>query len=197
MASISLKCHFLRETTWTTYLILNTGTSLSGHSWSPSPHSILFHSNCHLQTLHFQFAYYICEPAAPTRMKSSPGQGFLYIHGSQHLRLKQVCWINKQNHKALSRASQVVQRERICLPSQEMQEMQIQSLDWEDPLEEEMATHSSFLPGKFHGQRTHTKYWVLCLDHSKCVEALIVFITIDWLEACIQGPNVKQTCNRF
>ena len=31
---------------------------------------------------------------------------------------------------------------RICLP---MQEMQVQSLGWEDPLEEEMATHSSIL----------------------------------------------------
>ena len=31
---------------------------------------------------------------------------------------------------------------RICLP---MQEMQVQSLGWEDPLEEEMATHSSNL----------------------------------------------------
>ena len=26
-----------------------------------------------------------------------------------------------------------------------MQEMRVQSLDWEDPLEEEMATHSSIL----------------------------------------------------
>ena len=42
-----------------------------------------------------------------------------------------------------------------------MQETRVQSLGWEDPLEEEMATHSSilastpvFLPGKFHGQRS-------------------------------------------
>ena len=28
---------------------------------------------------------------------------------------------------------------------QEMQEIQVQSLDWEDPLEEEIATHSSIL----------------------------------------------------
>ena len=34
------------------------------------------------------------------------------------------------------------------------QEMQVQSLGWEDLLEEEMATHSIFLPGKFHGQRS-------------------------------------------
>ena len=27
----------------------------------------------------------------------------------------------------------------------QMQEMQVQSLGWEDPLEEEMATHSSIL----------------------------------------------------
>ena len=28
---------------------------------------------------------------------------------------------------------------------EELQEMQVQSLGWEDPLEEEMATHSSIL----------------------------------------------------
>ena len=33
-----------------------------------------------------------------------------------------------------------------------MQETQVQSLSWEDPLEKEMATHSVFLPGKFHGE---------------------------------------------
>ena len=30
----------------------------------------------------------------------------------------------------------------------------VQSLGWEDPLEKEMATHSVFLPGKYHGQRS-------------------------------------------
>ena len=31
---------------------------------------------------------------------------------------------------------------------QKAQEMQVRSQGWEDPLEWEMATHSSFLPGK-------------------------------------------------
>ena len=35
-----------------------------------------------------------------------------------------------------------------------MQETQVQSLDQEDPLEEEMATHSSVLAWKIHGQRS-------------------------------------------
>ena len=35
--------------------------------------------------------------------------------------------------------------ERICLPTQEMQETWFQSLGQEDPLEEEMATRSSIL----------------------------------------------------
>ena len=35
--------------------------------------------------------------------------------------------------------------ERICLPMQATQEMFVQSLDQEDPLEEEMATYSSIL----------------------------------------------------
>ena len=34
-----------------------------------------------------------------------------------------------------------------------MQEMQIQSLSWEDPLGKEMAPTSVFLPGKSHGLR--------------------------------------------
>ena len=34
---------------------------------------------------------------------------------------------------------------KICLPVQEMQEMWVRSLGWEDPLEEEMATQSTIL----------------------------------------------------
>ena len=36
---------------------------------------------------------------------------------------------------------------------QEMQEAWVQCLGWEDLLEEGVAPHSVFLPGKFHGQR--------------------------------------------
>ena len=36
-----------------------------------------------------------------------------------------------------------------------MQGTQIQSLGWEDPLEKEMATHSSVLAGKTGGHRPH------------------------------------------
>ena len=36
-----------------------------------------------------------------------------------------------------------------------MQKTQVQSLDWEDPLEKEMATHcSALVPGKSHGRRS-------------------------------------------
>ena len=35
-----------------------------------------------------------------------------------------------------------------------MQETPVQYLGWEGPLEKEMATHSVFLPGEFHGQRS-------------------------------------------
>ena len=41
---------------------------------------------------------------------------------------------------------------------QETQEMQVQSLGQEDPLEEEAATTPVFLPGKFHGQRSLAGY---------------------------------------
>ena len=48
--------------------------------------------------------------------------------------------------------------QRIHLLMQEMREMQVRSLGWEDPLEEGMATHSRFLPGESHGQRSLAGY---------------------------------------
>ena len=39
-----------------------------------------------------------------------------------------------------------------------MQEMQVQSLGWEDPLEKEMATTPVFLPGKSHWQGSLVNY---------------------------------------
>ena len=39
-----------------------------------------------------------------------------------------------------------------------MQETWVRSLGWKDPLEKEMAIHSSILPGKFHGQRSLVSY---------------------------------------
>ena len=39
-----------------------------------------------------------------------------------------------------------------------MQETQVQSLGWEDPLEESMATTPVLLPGELHGQRSLEGY---------------------------------------
>ena len=39
-----------------------------------------------------------------------------------------------------------------------MQEMRVWSLDWEDPLEKEMTTHSMGSPGESHGQRSLAGY---------------------------------------
>ena len=39
----------------------------------------------------------------------------------------------------------MVQWQRICLPTQEIQESWVQSVGLEDPMEEGMATHSSIL----------------------------------------------------
>ena len=43
------------------------------------------------------------------------------------------------------RVSQMAQWQRIHLPVQEIQDTRVQSLGQEDPLEKEMATHSSIL----------------------------------------------------
>ena len=39
-----------------------------------------------------------------------------------------------------------------------MPEMPVRSLDWEEPLEKEMGTHSVVLPGKSYGQRSLAGY---------------------------------------
>ena len=41
---------------------------------------------------------------------------------------------------------------------QETQEMQVRSLGWEDPLEDGMATHSTILAWRIHGQRSLVGY---------------------------------------
>ena len=48
-----------------------------------------------------------------------------------------------------------------CLPT--LRETQVRSLGQEDPLEKAMATHSSLLPGKSHGQRNVVGYRPMCV----------------------------------
>ena len=55
-------------------------------------------------------------------------------------------------------ASQVAQWERIHLPVQEMQETQVRSLGWEDPLQEEGATHSNIPAWKIPWTRNLAGY---------------------------------------
>ena len=45
---------------------------------------------------------------------------------------------------------------------QETQETWVRSLGWEDALEKKMATHSSVLAGKSHGQRGLVGYSPVC-----------------------------------
>ena len=39
-----------------------------------------------------------------------------------------------------------------------IQETRVRFLGWDDPLEKEMASHCSFLPGESHGQRSLAGY---------------------------------------
>ena len=59
-------------------------------------------------------------------------------------------------------ASSMAQRVKNLPAMQETQETWVQSLSWEDPLEEEMATHSSIfaweIPATVHGiKKTQTR----------------------------------------
>ena len=52
----------------------------------------------------------------------------------------------------------MAQQKRICLPMQETQEIQVQSLGQEDSLEKKMATHSRILAWKINGERSLAGY---------------------------------------
>ena len=55
---------------------------------------------------------------------------------------------------------------------QEAQETRVLSLGWEDPLEEEMATPSSILAWKIHGQRSLMGYHLWGRKESNTTERL-------------------------
>ena len=62
------------------------------------------------------------------------------------------CYMPVLSHEGAPLGAQTV----MNLPV--MQEAQIQTLGWEDSLEQGMETHSTFLPGEFHGQRSLEGY---------------------------------------
>ena len=55
-----------------------------------------------------------------------------------------------------------------------MQETWVWALGWEDTLEKGMTTHLSFLPGKFHGQRSLAGYSPWNCKESDMTEWLIL-----------------------
>ena len=54
-----------------------------------------------------------------------------------------------------------------------MQETQVQTLGWEDPLEKEMATHYSILAWEIHGQRRLAGYSPWGLKESDMTATII------------------------
>ena len=87
-------------------------------------------------------------------------------------------------------------QESIRLPIQETQEMRVRFLGWEDPLEEEMATHSSILaweipwteePGRLQSMGSQS------VGHDgACKHALLDGRSILVLFTCSQTPKPGQ-----
>ena len=88
-----------------------------------------------------------------------------------------------RNHEH-SWSSLVAQWLKICLPTQEMQEIWVLSPGGGYPLEEEMATHSSILAGKSHGQRSlaGSSLWGRRVRHNTRVRTHmdVYFISNKW-----------------
>ena len=78
-----------------------------------------------------------------------------------------------------------------CLST--VRETRVQSLGWEDPLEKEMAVHSSILPGKSHGQRILEGYSPWGCKESDTTERL--HFTLPHFIMNIEYNSVPQLCN--
>ena len=59
-----------------------------------------------------------------------------------------------------------------------MQETCVQSLDQDEPLEKEKATHSSILPGESHGQRSLAGYSPQSVKESDTTEQLSTHVAL-------------------
>ena len=59
-----------------------------------------------------------------------------------------------------------------------VQETQVQSLGWEDPLEKGIATHSSIFAGEFHGQRSLVGYNPWGCNKSDMTERLTLSLSM-------------------
>ena len=77
------------------------------------------------------------------------------VHGIFQARILEWCAIAFSEALLRPRASLVAQRLK-CLPP--MWETRVRSLDREDPLEKEMAIHSSILAWRIHGRRSLVGY---------------------------------------
>ena len=69
--------------------------------------------------------------------------------------------------KYLLHAKTCVQQVKNPLAVQDTQEMQVPSPGWEDPLEEEMATHSSILAWKMLWTEKPGRLWSTGLQNSR------------------------------
>ena len=86
-----------------------------------------------------------------------------------------------------------------------MQETQVQSLGWQDPLEKEMAAHSSILawkipwtaePGRFPsmGSQRVRRDWATSLSLSTCFSCLILLLLIRYVVSdSLQQRGLQQT----
>ena len=63
---------------------------------------------------------------------------------------------NQKHLKVLIHSAPSLMAQQVKNPPamQDVQETQVKSLGWEDPLEKEMTTQSTILPGKSHGLRS-------------------------------------------
>ena len=120
------------------------------------------------------------------------GQGGLVCCGSRGGKeldmTEQLKWNELNWTERLERASLVAEMVKN-LPA--MQESQVRSLGWEDPLEEGMATHSSILAWRIHGQRSLAGYspWGCRVRHGWSGSALVYSLCTYYTSICIYLYN--------
>ena len=169
LPQLSPLCIFLLKKSWETWFRflhqegpLEKGTPTHSSilawriTWAEEPGrllSIVAKNQTWLSNFHFHswFKYHVSFRCTIQRL-SFYIYIYIYTHTHTHTHTHIVYSFSDSLHffhyrlyYKILRASQLAQRERIHLPMQGTQETQVWSLGQEDPLEEEMATHSSVL----------------------------------------------------
>ena len=117
----------------------------------------------------------------------TPGVSWLPTFAFQSPIMRRTSFLGVSSLSGASLLPQMVKNPPV------MQDTWVWSLGWEDPLEKGLATHSVFLPGEFHGQRSLEGYSLWGHKQLDTIEWLTLWLSL-YPRASGRGLSMDQQC---